>query len=122
MLRPIMLILCFAAAVVLFWGESLKAQDSSAVNTDNRAEEQVTARDEIVFDEIQIEGVIDKPNVSILPTRTKPEFDKLEFVGRSFDSEIKALPPHDFLFDIEFDAGQQQVRVGDILSQITKKK
>ncbi len=47
---------------------------------------------DIELEEIKIDAILEKPRVSILPKRIDPEFGELEFVDRSFDKELKAVP------------------------------
>lgn len=47
---------------------------------------------DIILDEINIDAVIEKPRVSILPKRIDPEFGEMEFVDRSFNKELKSVP------------------------------
>jgi len=44
--------------------------------------------EEIVLDEIEIKGRVDKPGVIIVPKRVEPEMSKIE-LERSFSKEIK---------------------------------
>lgn len=57
---------------------------------------------EIVMDEIQIEGRVEKPNVTILPSRETVQFEESKFPQRSFSSELIKLPPKHVLFDKSF--------------------
>ena len=54
---------------------------------------------DIVLEEINIEAIIEKPRVSILPKRIGPEFGELEFVDRSFEKELKKLPNNPMISD-----------------------
>jgi hypothetical protein len=47
---------------------------------------------EIELSEINIEAVIEKPRVAILPKRVEPELGAMEFVDRSFEQELKKAP------------------------------
>ncbi len=60
--------------------------------------------DEMVLGEINIEAVVEKPNVDIIPKRQKPILGELMKLDRSFAKEIKSLPKEFFLFDEELDA------------------
>ncbi len=48
---------------------------------------------EEVLPPILIVTVVEKPNVAILPKRVKPEFKTPLFVDRSFERELRELPP-----------------------------
>jgi hypothetical protein len=43
---------------------------------------------EMVLDEIEIHGQIEKPGVIVMPRRVNPEIEQLE-MGRSFENEVK---------------------------------
>jgi len=60
-------------------------------------------KNEIVLDEILIEGRLEKPNVTILPNRATTPFEESAFPERSFNKEIQALLPESLLFGAEFD-------------------
>jgi hypothetical protein len=47
---------------------------------------------EIVLEEIKIEAVVETPSVALVPKRLTPDFGKMEFVDRSFEKELKAIP------------------------------
>ncbi|MBN2090402.1 hypothetical protein JW964_12385 [candidate division KSB1 bacterium] len=47
---------------------------------------------EMILNAIEIEAVIETPSVNIVPKRINPEMGKVEFVDRSFESELKAIP------------------------------
>ena len=63
-------------------------QDSLAMNP-------TSADGEMVLDQIDIQGRIEKPGVIVLPSRVDPEMGEIE-LERSFDNEVKdggqALP------------------------------
>lgn len=58
----------------------------------------------MVFDAILIEGVVEKPNVTILRNRIQADFDEVGFVERSFSAELKRLPDKAGLFDESFES------------------
>ncbi|MBN1781431.1 hypothetical protein JW948_09920 [bacterium] len=43
---------------------------------------------ELILDDIEIQGQIEKPGVIVLPKRVNPEIEEVE-LGRSFDDELK---------------------------------
>ncbi len=47
---------------------------------------------EMILNAIEIEAVIETPSVNIVPKRINPEMGKVEFVDRSFENELKAIP------------------------------
>jgi len=54
---------------------------------------------EIELLEINIEAVIEKPRVAILPKRVEPELGEMEFVDRSFEKELKQAPDNPIVMD-----------------------
>jgi len=57
------------------------------------------ASSEIVLEEIKIEAVVETPSVALVPKRLTPDFGKMEFVDRSFEKELKAVPKQPMLTD-----------------------
>jgi len=54
---------------------------------------------EIELLEINIEAVIEKPRVAILPKRVEPQLGEMEFVDRSFEKELKKMPDKPMIMD-----------------------
>ena len=54
---------------------------------------------EIELLEINIEAVIEKPRVAILPRRVEPQLGEMEFVDRSFEKELKNMPDNPMIMD-----------------------
>ncbi len=54
---------------------------------------------EIELLEINIEAVIEKPRVAILPRRIEPQLGEMEFVDRSFEKELKKMPDNPMIMD-----------------------
>jgi hypothetical protein len=61
------------------------------------------AGEEMELETIAIEAIIEKPNVDIIPKRIVPELEEMEFVERSFDRELKAVPKELLLLDDDLD-------------------
>ena len=59
----------------------------------------VNATGEIELLEINIEAVIEKPRVAILPKRIEPQLGEMEFVDRSFEKELKKMPDNPMIMD-----------------------
>ena len=76
----------------------------------------------MVLDAILIQGVVEKPNVAILPTREKPDFGETEFFNKTFEKELKYLPPRVFFFDSNFDKIEHKERIKQILKKKFKVK
>jgi hypothetical protein len=58
---------------------------------------------EMELETISIEAVIEKPNVDIIPKRTRPDFGEVQFIDRSFEHELKAIPKDLLLIDDDLD-------------------
>ncbi|RMF66118.1 MAG: hypothetical protein D6743_06950 [Calditrichaeota bacterium] len=74
---------------------------------------------EIVLDEILIEAILEKPNVAILPSRPALKLDKMAFVTRTFDSELRAAPSKTWFFDADFDKVHRAEQVKKLLANET---
>lgn len=57
---------------------------------------------ELILDEISIEAVLEKPNVSIFANRERPRVGSSEFTDRSFQKELSELPGKKILFRKDF--------------------
>ncbi len=75
---------------------------------------------EMVLDDILIEGKLDRPNVTILPTRERLDLPEVGFVERSFELEMKALPEKDLFFKKDFDKVTKVDDFKKLLQQITR--
>ena len=106
-----------AGALVLLATASVNAQDQTATRSqDSTAVASPEA--EMTFDEIQIEGAVEKPNVTILRNRLSSDFETVDFVERSFVREMLALPDKDVLFDANFESIGKTRDVKRILKEI----
>ncbi len=63
-------------------------QDSSRRGLRMTAAGDTSATEELVLDEIQIRGRIERPSVLIMPKRVEPELEEVE-LDRSFKKEVK---------------------------------
>jgi len=68
-------------------------------DTMRKAVDFVNIEGEIELMEINIEAVIEKPRVAILPKRVEPELGELEFIDRSFETELKKAPDKPMILD-----------------------
>ncbi len=66
----------------------LFAQEALVGSTLSRAD--TTMEKEIILEEIHIEAVIEKPNVTLIPKRVEPEVGSVPLVLRSFEVELEA--------------------------------
>ncbi len=72
-------------------------QDTSRQDIQSQAEK--LTEDEIELAEINIEAVIEKPSVSIIPKRIAAELNEMEFIDRSFEKELKKAPDKPLIED-----------------------
>ncbi len=62
---------------------------------------------EIDLEAIEIQAVVEKPNVDIISKRSKPEWEETRFIDRSFEAELKQAPKDLMLVDEELDRAQK---------------
>jgi len=99
-MRDFFVIIC----LFLFIPPVTEAQEPSGMSAQDSLQTG-SADGELVLDEIEIQGQIEKPGVIVLPKRVDPEMGQME-LDRSFDNELKngveALPqPEDALGRID---------------------
>ncbi len=73
---------------------------------------------ELELEAIAIEAVIEKPNVDIIPKRSKPDFEEMRIPDRSFARELKAVSRELLLPDDEVEKPEKV----DGLKKIPAKK
>ncbi|MBN2102706.1 hypothetical protein JW835_01555 [bacterium] len=82
----------------LFLMAAVFAQENSTSASQDSSQTGFQGNGELILDEIEIQGQIEKPGVIVLPRRVDPEIGQVE-LGRSFDNELKngveALPKPD---------------------------
>jgi len=112
------LIIVFATFLIAGWHTPLTAQEK----TQTAASDSTKSRGdgELILDEIRIEGVVEKPNVTILRNRLQSDFGSVEFVERTFDQELRALPDKRSLFDEEFESVKKVTNLKRVLGEILK--
>lgn len=66
-----------------------------------------TEGDDFELETIEIQAVVEKPNVDIIPKRTKPEWEETRFIDRSFEAELKRAPKDLMIVDEELDRAQK---------------
>jgi len=74
-----------------------KLQDANRENVKPEVEKR--SEEEIELAEINIEAVIEKPSVSIIPKRVAAELTEMEFIDRSFEKELKKAPNKPLIID-----------------------
>lgn len=79
----------------------------------------VNADDVIELLEINIEAVIEKPRVAILPKRVEPQLSEMEFIDRSFESELKKVPDKPMIIDSRLFAPK---KIEDLKQKLLDKK
>ncbi|MCH8954756.1 hypothetical protein IIA28_05470 [candidate division KSB1 bacterium] len=75
---------------------------------------------ELVFDDIVIEAIIEKPNIAILPTRRLKKLGEIDFINRSFAEELKAVPEKSFLFKGELEKPKKIDNIEKVLKKRKK--
>ncbi len=83
------------------------ANKSSAANAGETAKPVQGDDREIDLAVIEIQAVIEKPNVDIISKRAKPEWEETRFIDRSFEAELKQAPKDLMLVDEELDRAQK---------------
>ena len=84
---------CTLAGIFLTTGLFLFSQSVNAQEKPKEAKPvRKTASKETVLKAMHVEAHIEKPSVSIVPKRIKPELKEVEFIRRSFSKEIKNVP------------------------------
>ena len=101
---------CFFANIALAQSDSDKKKTSPSKKKAG----------EFVFDDILIEAIIEKPNVAILPTRRLKKLGEIDFINRSFVTELKAVPEKGFLFDGEFERPRKIKSIKEVLKKRKK--
>lgn len=85
---------CLFVCVGMLSAHTLFAQNNQSTTPDSTQTEP-SEGGELVLDEIDIQGEVEKPGVIVLPKRVDSEMGRIE-LGRSFDEEVKngveALP------------------------------
>ncbi|MFQ5675194.1 MAG: hypothetical protein ACE5G1_04795 [bacterium] len=94
--KSLILILAFFSVITTAMAQT--GADKKAPKTPKNKK----ASDELILEDILIEAVIEKPNVTILPTRKLKKLGEIDFINRSFAKELKAIPGKSFLFEENF--------------------
>ncbi len=84
--------------ILLFATTSIFAQ----ANSSKKDKGKTNRVGELILDEISIEAVLEKPNVSIFANRERPRVGSSEFTDRSFQKELSELPGKKILFSKDF--------------------
>jgi len=107
----------FTCLLIFLWAASARAQAPSTATpadttrgkpvTTNPSGAEAASGDDLELETIEIQAVIEKPNVDIIPKRTKPEWEETRFIERSFETELKQAPKGLMLVDDELDRAQK---------------
>ncbi len=109
--------LAFIIICLCFFANTTFAQSDS---DKKKAKTSKKKQSEIILDDIVIEAIIDKPNVAILPTRRLKKLGEIDFINRSFATELKAAPEKSFLFDGEFEKPKKIDNIKEVLKKRKK--
>ncbi|MDZ7266939.1 MAG: hypothetical protein ONB48_05795 [candidate division KSB1 bacterium] len=110
-----------AADTVHATAPARKAAGTAAVDSVRRPagpEKEKVEPKELELEAIAIEAVIEKPNVDIIPKRSKPDFEEMRIPDRSFARELKAVSRELLLSDDELEKPEKV----DGLKKIPAKK
>ncbi|MCG3154806.1 MAG: hypothetical protein DKINENOH_01402 [bacterium] len=104
-------------------GRSTLAAPKPAVAADSLRRPATADKDkagpkELELEAIAIEAVIEKPNVDIIPKRSKPDFEEMRIPDRSFARELRAVSRELLLPDDEVEKPEKV----DGLKKIPAKK
>ena len=97
---------------------SVQAQEKSKTKEQEKKPPKVAQTGEVILDELHLEALIEKPSVSIVPKRIEPDLEKVEFISRKFDRELRMVPEK--LFDMHLEKNKVQ-KIRNI-EKILKKK
>ena len=97
---------------------SVQAQEKNKTKVQEKKPAKTIQTGEIKLDDLYLEALIEKPSVSIMPKRIEPDLEKVEFISRKFDRELKMVPEK--LFDMQLEKNKVQ-KIRDI-EKILKKK
>lgn len=113
----------FAVLFLLGMSSILLAQAEETASRETQVDSlrEELQEQEIIMEEILIEGVVEKPNVTILPSRKETEFGEIDFINRSFTPELQSIPQRALLFDERWNAPVVTEKLRGILSQNKKK-
>ncbi|MDW7679555.1 MAG: hypothetical protein SCK70_03260 [bacterium] len=118
-----LLLLFFCFTPLFGQNQDQRADTSKSANLESNSIEELSAMVEldgdIVLDAINIEAIIEKPRVAIIPKRLEPEFGDLEFVDRSFEAELKSVREQAIFED---DRLFQPRKIGNLKKQISNKQ
>lgn len=89
------------------------SQENAKPDVEKRSDE------EIELAEINIEAVIEKPSVSIIPKRIAAELTEMEFIDRSFEKELKKAPNKPLIIDDRLFVPQ---KIENLKQNLIKKK
>lgn len=97
---------------------SVQAQEKNKLKGQEKKPVKTTQTGEVKLDALHLEALIEKPSVSIVPKRIEPDLEKVEFISRKFDRELKMIPEK--LFDMHLEKNKVQ-KIRNI-EKILKKK
>ncbi|RMD91988.1 MAG: hypothetical protein D6813_06660 [Calditrichaeota bacterium] len=101
---------------------ALRAQSTDSTAVARQDTSKAAPVKEFILEEIHIEAVVEKPNVAILPSRMKPELDRLEFISRSFEPELREEPEKILLLESDLQAIKNVKLIEQILNKVRSKQ
>lgn len=129
-MRVLKIAVCVGVQFIAAAAVAQQKSDTTATRKVTQKQDSVRTRaqapagpvDEIVLGEINIEAIIEKPNVDIIPKRKRPELEEMSLSERSFAREIREIPKDLHLYDKELDEPKKLDKLTKILTADKKKK
>lgn len=99
-MRVLFTFICFFLFALPALAQDTQKEDQQE---DKKSVEQKTNAkiDGIKLDDLYLDARIEKPSVTILPTRLEPELENIEYIIRNFDFELKMVSDEIFGFEYE---------------------
>lgn len=89
-------------------GDSLRhGKLAKPARSDTAAIANANSQGELDLGNIDIQAIIEKPNVGIIPTRIKPDLQEILVLERSFERELQEIPKNLMLLDDDVDRPQK---------------
>lgn len=108
----------FLSFVFALFAASVMAQEKKAEQKTTQKKSSTTTSGAVKLDDLHLEAIIEKPSVSIMPKRVEPDLEKVEFITRKFDRELKMISEE--LFDLQVEK-RNVAKIRDV-EKILKKK
>ena len=99
-------------------GDSLQAGKlTKPAHSDTAATSNANGEGELDLGNIDIQAIIEKPNVGIIPSRIKPDLQEILVLDRSFDRELREIPRNLMLLDDDIDRPQKVSGLDNVIKK-----